>query len=176
MSNLAGLNGFARQSRMGKGLFVIPFLTLGLSFLSAMRKARINDSEWYQDLTKPEGLASDKFFAVIWPILYFLLGMAIATVAFRGKNGMAVKTPGILWALVILLVLLLLWPIFFTSTESTRASAVYMLIVLIFTFSVMIACFARNQRAAAGMLLPLFIWLVYATIIAFQLSKLNPEE
>lgn len=104
-------------------------------------------------------------FAIVWPILYALIGVAIVFLALRPS---AQSTPAIQWTAMALLLaqLVLNWawtPVF--ATKNKFASTVMILIMLMVTLAVIVLC-TRVQILSGALLAPYAGWLVYALILS----------
>ncbi|WP_395678032.1 TspO/MBR family protein [Inquilinus sp.] len=127
------------------------------------------DTPWYRALVKGSLTPPNWVFPVAWTILYLLIGAAAWRVWRRGDRPGARLALG-LFALQ--LVLNLAWSPMFFGLESVTLGAVTIVPVLLAAGAAMIA-FRRVDPAAAAMLAPYVLWLVYATAVAWQIWRLN---
>jgi translocator protein len=169
MSQLAS-PGQLRMSLLRWALFVVPAVMF-LGFLSGTISGSGEENSWFQQLVKPEAQPPGWAFGVVWPILYFMTGMAFAIVL--NARGAPLR----LWGIGLFLfqfVLNLLWsPLFFGRHQVT--SALY-LIVLMFIIAVATTfVFGRIRKSAAWLMVPYLAWLSFATILNYQIDQLNPD-
>jgi tryptophan-rich sensory protein len=126
---------------------------------------------WFDSLSKPALFPPPATFAIVWPILYVLMGVALAmVVTARGAPG---RGPAIA-AFVVQLGLNLCWsPLFFGAHQI--AAALYLLISLALAVVVTIKLFWRVRRPAALLLLPYLAWILFATLLNWQFLEVNPD-
>ena len=159
-----------RMSLLRWALFVIPTVML-LGFLSGTISGSGDDNRWYGELIKPDFQPAGWVFGLVWPILYFMTGLAFAMVLHaRGAKGRGVAIS--LFAAQLLLNYA--WsPLFFGMHKVT--SALY-LVVLVFMLAVAATfAFGRIRKAAAWLMVPYLAWLTFATLLNYEIDKLNPD-
>lgn len=143
--------------------------TLGLGFLSGMLSG---SNTGYSGYTRPPLTPPDTAFAIIWPVLYFLIGNSLFFMLNTdAPNAVMIKKASIiLWA--VQMVLNLAWPfIFFTADMKTVSfilitvldACVIALIVLNFMYS----------KPAAWMLIPYAVWILFATYLNVFIALYN---
>jgi tryptophan-rich sensory protein len=127
-------------------------------------------NNWFDTLQKPSFMPPGPVFGIVWPVLYALLGIALAMILAEPQSERRRR------ALVLFLVQLALnfaWsPVFFAGHDIVLAK------VLIFAMAA-IAAAAAGQffriRAVAGLLmLPYLAWLVFAAVLTATIERLNP--
>ena len=79
MSQLAPASQL-RMSFVRWALVVVPAIML-LGFLSGTVSGSGEDNAWFAELVKPEAQPPGWLFGVVWPILYLLMGIALAIIA-----------------------------------------------------------------------------------------------
>ena len=125
---------------------------------------------WFYSLRKPSFMPPGWTFGVVWPILYALLGIAVAMVLAEPPS------PRRKLALVLFFVQLALnfaWsPIFFAAHDIGLAK------VVIFVMAALAAAaagqFLRLRREAGLLLVPYLAWLVFAATLNATIEVLNP--
>lgn len=125
---------------------------------------------WFDALTKPFFMPPGWGFGLVWPILYVLLGIAVAMIL------AAPDSPARNKALLLFFVQLALnfaWsPLFFA------AHAVRIALVVIFVMTAVAAMaagqFWRIRRVAGALLLPYLAWLCFAAALNAAIDALNP--
>ena len=125
---------------------------------------------WYNALQKPFFQPPGWAFGVIWPILYVMLGLALAMVLAAPASTRR-RTALILFFAQ--LALNFAWsPIFFAGHDITLAKYVIYLMAVIAGAAA--GQFFRLRRAAGLLLLPYLAWLVFAATVNGAVEKLNP--
>lgn len=174
-----GVPAYMVQSNANKragALFIIPFLFVGLLFLSGIRRANISESEWYEDLEKAEYAASPATFSIVWGILFFLLGLAFVLPIWRKMNGRGFGRPVLLFFIMVLTLGLLLYPWFLTRYEDLQAAYIYVQVMALLALSLALAAFGRQEHAAGFCLIPLVLWLRYAATVALNTWRINDDD
>ncbi len=169
MSQLASQSQL-RMSLLRYALFIIPTIML-LGFLSGQVSGSGEVNSWYRELIKPETQPPGWVFGVVWPILYFMTGLAFSMILHaRGAVGRSVAIGLFLMQLV----LNYLWsPLFFGQHKVT--TALYLLIVIFLLSLATTFAFGRIRKAAAWLMVPYLAWLSFACILNFQIDQLNPD-
>ncbi len=151
-------------------LFIIP-LTMLLGFLSSSIAGSGEENRWYQELVKPEAQPPGWVFGVVWPILYFMTGLALAIILNARSAPQRLLGVGLF---VGQFALNLMWsPLFFGRHQVT--SAFYLILAI---FAVALATtfvFGRIRKSAAWLMVPYLAWLSFAAILNYQIDRLNPE-
>ncbi len=159
-----------RMSLIRWALFVIPAIMF-LGFMSGTISGSSEENRWFAELVKPEAQPPGWVFGVVWPILYFMTGLAFAMVLHaRGARYRGLAVGLFLGQLV----LNLAWsPVFFGRHQVTTA---LFLIVAIWALAIATTfAFGRVRAAAAWLMVPYLVWLSFATILNFQIDRLNPD-
>lgn len=169
MSQLASASQL-RMSLLRWALFVIP-ATMFLGFLSGAISGSTGDSSWYQALIKPELQPPGRAFGVVWPTLYFLMGLAFAMVL----HARGARNRGLAIALFITqFVINLAWsPIFFGQHKVS--TAFFVILAMIAAAIATTVVFGRIRKAAAWLMVPYLIWITFAAGLNFQIDRLNPD-
>ena len=151
-------------------LAIIPVvLLLGLG--SGLVAGSGEENRWYQMLQRPAIQPPGWAFGVVWPILYVLMGLAAAMVAAaRGARWRGVA----LSAFAVQLALNLCWsPLFFGMHQVS--AAFWLLLLILAAAGVTTWLFARVRVVAAWLLVPYLAWLCFASLLAFETDRLNPD-
>jgi benzodiazapine receptor len=125
---------------------------------------------WFDALRKPSFMPPGWAFGVVWPILYALLGCALAIIIAEPPSDRR-KLALILF--FIQLAMNFAWsPIFFAAHDIHLAK------ITIFAMAAVAAAAAgqfNRLRAAAGLLMvPYIAWLVFAGTLNATIESLNP--
>jgi tryptophan-rich sensory protein len=125
---------------------------------------------WFDTLRKPMFMPPGWTFGVVWPILYALMGVALAMVLVdrtSDRRGYA------LTMFLIQLVLNLAWsPIFFAAHDITLAK--WVIFVMAMTAAAAAGQFLRIRKAAGLLMVPYLAWLVFAVVLNGAIDTLNP--
>jgi tryptophan-rich sensory protein len=127
---------------------------------------------WFDTLQKPSLMPPGAVFGVVWPILYALLGIALAMIlaeppSERRKN-----------ALVLFFVQLALnfaWsPVFFAGHDINLAK------VIIFAMAAFAAAaagqFFRIRKEAGLLMVHYLAWLIFAAVLTTTIQQLNADS
>jgi len=125
---------------------------------------------WFDGLTKPPFMPPGWTFGVVWPILYALLGIALAMVLAEPPSE---RRKTALWLFFIQLALNFAWsPLFFA------AHTIGLAMTVIFAMAAITAAagwqFFRLRRVAGLLLIPYLAWLIFAATLNAAILNLNP--
>jgi benzodiazapine receptor len=159
-----------RMSLLRWALFVIPIIMF-LGFLSGTVSGSTAENAWYQTLIKPDIQPPGWVFGVVWPTLYFLMGLAFAMVLHaRGARDRSLA----IFLFLSQFAINLTWsPIFFGQHKVT--TAFFIIIAMLGLAVATTSVFARVRKAAAWLMVPYLVWISFASILNFQIDKLNPD-
>jgi len=125
---------------------------------------------WFDSLDKPSFMPPGWAFGVVWPILYALLGIAVAMVIAQPPSPR--RTFG-LTLFVVQLVLNFAWsPIFFAKHDLSLAKWVIFIMAIVAAAAA--GQFWRIRMAAGLLLIPYLAWLVFAATLNSVIEILNP--
>jgi tryptophan-rich sensory protein len=125
---------------------------------------------WFDRLQKPAFMPPGWAFGVVWPILYAMLGVAVAMIISEPKSD---RRRFALSAFFVQLVLNFAWsPIFFAAHDIKLAQAV--IVVMLILAAVAAGQFFRIRRSAGLLMIPYLLWLVFATMLNSSIAELNP--
>jgi len=168
MAELAS-HGQLRLSLLRWALVLIPG-TLLLGMVSGAVATSGPGNPWFATLAKPSLYPPPLTFAVVWTLLYILMGLALTMiVCARGapERNLAIVV------FVMQFALNLAWsPMFFAAHQITAALA--LLIVLDVAVLVTILLFHRIRPVAALVLAPYLLWLLFATYLTWEIHAANP--
>jgi benzodiazapine receptor len=127
-------------------------------------------NSWFDRLYKPSFMPPGWAFGVVWPILYAMIGVALAVVLNEPSSDR--RRLG-LTLFVTQLVLNFLWsPIFFAAHDISLAKWVIFIIAVL--AAVAAGQFLRIRKAAGLLMIPYLAWLVFAATLNATLGALNP--
>ena len=159
-----------RASVMRWALFLVPGVML-LGFLSGQYAGSAADNPWFAALDKPSTYPPAAAFPAVWTALYALMGFALALVS--AAWGARYRVPAIL-AFALQFALNLVWsPVFFAEHEIRLALLI--LAALDVAVLLTIVLFWKVRRIAGLLLLPYLAWILFATLLNWQLLQLNPD-
>jgi tryptophan-rich sensory protein len=159
-----------RMSLLRWALFVIP-VVMFLGFLSGTISGSGEDNGWFQTLIKPEAQPPGWVFGVVWPTLYFLMGLAFAMVLHA--RGARSRPLAIVLFITQFLINLSWSPIFFGQHKVS--TAFYVIIAMLVAAIATTVVFAQVRKAAAWLMVPYLVWISFASILNFQIDRLNPD-
>jgi len=161
--------GQLRASFIRWALFTVPLVLL-LGFLSGQVGGDAN-SAWFQSLEKPPIFPPPTWFGIVWPILYAMMGLALALVcAAWGARGRTIAIAVFALQLAVNLV----WSPVFFGLHDIRA-ALIVIGVLDVLVLVTVVLFWRVRRVAALLLLPYLAWIGFATLLNWEFLRANPD-
>ncbi len=125
---------------------------------------------WFDALQKPFFMPPGWAFGVVWPILYLLMGIALAMVLAEPESP---RRRNALILFFAQLALNLAWsPIFFAAHDITLAKyAIYVMAVIAAGAA---GQFMRLKRPAGLLLVPYLAWLIFAAMLTSAIEDLNP--
>ncbi|HTG38217.1 TspO/MBR family protein [Sphingomonas sp.] len=148
----------------------VPAILL-LGFLSGRVAPSGADNPWYIALSRPEWQPPGWAFPVAWSVLYILMGLALAMILnARGARGRGIAVG--LFALQLLLNLA--WTPVFFGLHLVSLAAILILAILALAIATTFA-FARVRQAAAWLLVPYLAWLSFASLLAWDIDRRNPQ-
>lgn len=121
--------------------------------------------QWYVDLAKPSFNPPGWIFGPVWTALYILIGYAGARIWARELN-----LPIQFWFTQ--MILNFLWSPVFFSFHST-GTALLVIGVLLVTILGFIATTWRSDRVSALLFVPYAAWVGFATLLNFEIWRLN---
>lgn len=162
--------GQLRLAYLRRALFTVPIIVL-LGFLSSKFANSGYDNRWFAALDKPWFMPPGWAFGLAWTILYIMMALAFAMVLHaRGARlrGMAIVL------FVVQFLLNLTWaPLFFRAHQVGTA-----LVLIILLLAVTIATtwiFWRIRKGAGLLMLPYVAWLAFASLLNYEIGRLNPN-
>jgi tryptophan-rich sensory protein len=168
------MTAIASRSQLRMSFLRHALVTVPLILLLGVASGRVANSgygnPWFDALVKPAQMPPGWAFAVVWPILYVLMGLALAMILHaRGAKG----RPPAIALFCVQLVLNLLWsPIFFAwHLVGLALGIISAMVVLVLVTTVL---FAGIRRGAAALMLPYLAWLCFAAFLNYQIMQLNP--
>ena len=140
--------------------FFLPFLTTLTFLLASSANIVVGDNSWYQSIEKSSLTPAPYVFGIVWPILYFLMGV----VSYY-------KSPKIYYLYIFQLLLngSWSWLFFYFNLPLTALIDIYLLIV--------INCLIQQKLITNKVLffiyLPYLLWILYASYLNLIIVLLN---
>ncbi len=157
-----------RASFLRWALFMVPLVLL-VGFAAGQLGGP--DTPWFAALEKPAIYPPPVTFGIVWSILFVLIGVSLAMVASAwGAVGRGVA----LVAFAIHFIVTQSWSAVFFGMQDMMAG----LMILGFGIASLLLAMAlifRVRRAAAGLLVPYFAWLCFASALNYQFITANPD-
>ena len=125
---------------------------------------------WFDGLQKPLFMPPGWVFGVVWPILYGLMGIAVALIVAQPRSDR--RRLGLSLFSVQLLLNLAWSPIFFAAHQITLAK--YVIFVMALLAAAAAGQFYRLRKSAGLLMLPYLAWLIFATTLNASIEALNP--
>lgn len=150
-------------------IVTVPAIVLAGSASGWLSNSGFGNS-WFDGLIKPFFMPPGWAFGVVWPILYLLLGLALALVLAEPPS---TKRRNALILFFLQLAVNFAWsPIFFAAHRIQLALGV---IVAMAGFAALTAGQFRQIRPLAGALMvPYLLWLCFAFALNSAIGNLNP--
>lgn len=124
---------------------------------------------WYNALNKPALMPAGWVFAIVWPILYFILGIALYLIIVD-KTKLSKVKPYTLFA--IQMGLNALWSYLFFGLNLMGVALFVLLLLIGFTIWMM-QSFRQISRPAYYLIWPYILWLVFALYLNGAVVFLN---
>jgi benzodiazapine receptor len=129
----------------------------------------IDNSGWYQSLTKPSWQPPDIVFGLIWPYNFLLLGISGFVVI---RESSTHRTLLFLVFLASSVIAALAWSYFFYQPHEFTFASISLGLATLFTVPLLIMTLQTN--ALVGILLiPYQGWLIIATLLSVAYGRLN---
>lgn len=162
--------GQLRLDYLRWALVTVPAI-LFLGFLSGRIANSGYGNRWFDALEKPAFMPPGWAFGAAWTILYILMGLALAMIIHaRGSRGRGIA----ILLFLAQLVMNLLWsPLFFRAHQVDNAFI--LILLLIATVAATALLFWRIRPAAGLLLLPYLVWLAFASVLNYEIGRLNPQ-
>jgi len=163
--------GRARSALALLAFLAISFAVAALGALSTIQ----NVDGWYAHADRAFWTPPNAVFGPIWTVLYTLMSVS-AWLVWRERGTRDVRPA--LMAYVVQLVLNSLWtPVFFGLYPAAGSTALWIALVLIVAIDAMVLVtllrFWPVRRLAAVLLIPYWVWVLYATTLNAYLAIKN---
>ncbi|KAL0220443.1 hypothetical protein RCL1_000297 [Eukaryota sp. TZLM3-RCL] len=164
---IAALSYFLKRKVFKWSCLAFVLVSLLGGMLSGLSVAG-NTKSFYQSLKKPFFAPPPWLFGPVWTVLYILMGIASHIVWLDSDKKF--KTPLIVY--FVQLVLNFAWsPVFFGL--QTISGGLVLIILIYIAAGVCTKMFWQVDKIAGILMLPYMLWLTLATVLNFELWRLN---
>tara|TARA_B100000029_G_scaffold431567_1_gene443244 strand:+ start:2199 stop:2684 length:486 start_codon:yes stop_codon:yes gene_type:complete len=129
----------------------------------------ISVNDWYQTLNKPTFNPPDWVFGPVWTTLYILMGISIWLIWKKEKSMIRTLCIKLFW---FQLFLNIFWTFLFFGIQKISYSLIE-IFFLIFIIILNINYFLKINKIAGYLLIPYLFWVIYASILTFNIWILN---
>ena len=144
-------------------------ICLLVGFLGAIATQNsVND--WYTTINKPSFNPPNWLFGPVWTALYVLMGVAFGIVWAKGTYHAWVKTA--MYHFGFQLILNLTWSVVFFGLQAPFY-ALLVIVALIILILLTIKWFKIVKPVAAYLLIPYLLWVLFASVLNFEIWRLN---
>lgn len=123
----------------------------------------------YMQLEKPPLSPPPEVFGIVWAILYALIGIA-AYLVYNSEKSETRRNALAFWT--VQLILNFLWPIVAFRFDWLFV-AVILIVLIVLTTLITVLYFSKISKAAAYLMIPYLLWLVFATYLNIGFAVLN---
>lgn len=159
----------ARREWWRYALATVPAIVLLGSLIGWVSNSGYGNA-WFDALEKPIFMPPGWAFGLVWPILYALLGIAVAMILAEPRSEARTKALALFFAQ---LALNFAWSPIFFAAHSPRIA-----LVTIFVMTAIAAMaagqFWKIRRVAGALMLPYLAWLCFAAALNAAIDRLNP--
>lgn len=141
-------------------------ISLGVGAASAF--FTMNSMNVYKDLVKPSLSPPGWIFPVVWTVLFILMGISAYLVYISASP----YRNSALRIYVLQLLVNFFWSIIFFNLEMYLLAFIWLLLLAVLIV-LMIASFARVNKAAAYLQIPYLIWVLFAGYLNLSIYLLN---
>ena len=124
---------------------------------------------WYAEINKPTWNPPGWIFGPVWSALYLMMGVSAWLVWKDSSTGNSKTALGFF---AFHLLLNVLWSIVFFGMRQP-GWAVWEIFVLWFSIIITMVLFFRHSKLAAGLLVPYWLWVSFATFLNYTIWTLN---
>jgi benzodiazapine receptor len=159
----------ARREWWRIACFSVPAIMLAGSLSGYLSNSGYGN-DWFDALAKPSFMPPGWAFGVVWPILYFMLGVAVALILAEPPTRQRRNALILFFAQ---LALNFTWsPIFFAAHAIQPALIV--IVVMVVLAALAAGQFRRIRPVAGYLMLPYLLWLCFAAALNSAIGRLNP--
>ncbi|MBQ3311868.1 tryptophan-rich sensory protein [bacterium] len=127
------------------------------------------NSFWYYSLNKPFLMPPNQVFLPVWVILYFTIFLSLILFIIKKSNHK--KLNGYIY-FIIQMILNVLWAPVFFGLEQMQLGLLIIIFLDIFVY-LTFKEFKKISNIAGLLLIPYFIWVIFATYLVVGINVLN---
>ncbi|WP_265529382.1 TspO/MBR family protein [Sphingomicrobium marinum] len=149
-----------------KALWLVPLIVIG----GSLSGIGFGPDEWYQQLQKPSFQPPSYLFGIVWPALYTMMALALATVLNEPE------TPERRTAIILFIVQLMLnfaWSYVFFGARAIEFASWHLAAILLVA-ALTAGKFYRIRPLAGWLMVPYLAWLTFAFVLNRTIVALNP--
>ncbi|WP_066894302.1 TspO/MBR family protein [Clostridium nigeriense] len=161
------------KNKVKRNIKIIPLLlNIIIPLLGGLIVGYINRNsmDTYRNLKKFVFTPPDIVFAVVWIILYILMGIAAYRIYVKNKSN--IDDKGAYFFYIIQLILNFMWSFIFFTFRLYGISFLWIIMLFVFVIITFIK-FIKIDKIAGLLLIPYMIWLVYAGFLNFFIWVFN---
>ena len=143
-------------------------LAIAIPNIIGILGAIIGNPSTFNEILKPSFTPPSQIFSIVWPILYTLMGIS-SYLIFKSNDKYKNKALSIY---IIQLVLNFLWNFIFFNQQNYLLAFIW-IIILIVVVIYMIYEFFKINKTAAYLQIPYLLWLIFASILSYNIYLLN---
>jgi len=125
---------------------------------------------WYNTINKPAFNPPDYIFAPAWAVLYFIMGISLFLIWKEGLQNKNVRSAFIIF--IIQLLFNGIWSVIFFGLQSITGGFIVIMLLLVLIFLCIIR-FKKISPLSGYLLVPYFLWVVFAAILNVFIFILN---
>lgn len=149
-----------------KALIINIAIPLVFGFISNL----LGDSSTFEMINKPHFAPPQIVFPIVWTILYILMGISAYMIYVSSASKNAKKQALTIYG--IQLILNTVWTFFSFNLRWYLFSFWWIILIIVFVI-LMIYNFNRIKPIAAYLQIPYLLWLVFASILSYNIYLLN---
>ena len=149
---------------------LIAWLTLAFFAAAIGAAASIQAADFYRELVRPSWAPPANVFGPVWSVLYLMMGVS-SWLVWRARHPKSVLA---LTLYVAQLAANALWSWLFFAWRQGRWAFVEILVLWLLIVVTTIS-FWRIRPLAGVLLLPYLLWVSFASVLAYNVWRLNPK-
>ena len=132
--------------------------------------ATSNAQAYYSALELPNFAPASSVFSIVWPILYFLMGLAFYKIWITpAPSELRYRAKALYF---IQLAVNLLYPIVFFKLGMNKLGLLLTVILVVLNLA-LIPTYYKINKTAAVLMLPYLLWIIFAMFLMISIVRLN---
>lgn len=157
-----------KNMKLKLNYFIIPLMVVFVSFAGSFFTS--SGMNWYKALSLPSFTPPGAAIGIVWTVIFILT--ALSAIVFYNKSGRDDKFNLIIFTFLVNGFLNIFWSFLFFGIHFMGV-AVFEAVFLGFSVLALIFLIKPMSRFAAFLLLPYFLWVVFATYLTYAVWALN---